>query len=656
MSAAASAAVTGVGAALFAMTKKFTAAEDRAAKFAKRLGIAVEELTALEFAGERSGISISQVDMSLQRLERRAAEAAAGMGEAQGALKELGIDARSFTQLGVEDKMALLAKQLEGVTDSATKTRLAFKLFDSEGVAMLQMLGEGEEAFKGLTAEARKFGAVISEQAAANAERFQDSLTNMTTVIGSTFRGISDKIVPIFTNLMDRITNFFLNNQETIQAWTDKAIRGFFTVLAIGERVFDGLSKTAEQFTTMEGFRDFATNYANAFKHIFESGLATFQALGNFIIDIFKVAFDSVIAVGEWAWENIKSVFTDAEAPDLASLLFERLPEATAKAREQLEKSTSEMVDSVVSHVDTIGGSIGNLLNIDLSGLEESIDGMSEKFQTFGELAEESTEPLVEATETVIERLNEMWGNFMEQQGTTFDFMVENLFSTIQNAVDGISKGIASAIVDGKNLLTTIKNIAKGVLKELIAMLIKWGVQRIATALLSKSANATEASSGGAKAVGLTFANTMASWAGAPWPISVAAPAMAAANAAIAASGFSAGIATGAGIGSSVAAAHGGLDYVPSEATYLLDRGERVLSPNQNRDFTNFIRGNEEGEIGSGLVIENLQIDVLPNATNAESFLSMDADELKEIVSEKIIVAMNELGREGIRPEYVKEF
>ena len=57
VSAAASAAVTGVGAALFAMTKKFTSAEDRAAKFAKRLGIAVEELTALEFAGERSGVA-----------------------------------------------------------------------------------------------------------------------------------------------------------------------------------------------------------------------------------------------------------------------------------------------------------------------------------------------------------------------------------------------------------------------------------------------------------------------------------------------------------------------------------------------------------------------------------------------------------------------
>ncbi|WP_444927184.1 hypothetical protein ACJJI4_04235 [Microbulbifer sp. TRSA002] len=37
--------------------------------------------------------------------------------------------------------------------------------------------------------------------------------------------------------------------------------------------------------------------------------------------------------------------------------------------------------------------------------------------------------------------------------------------------------------------------------------------------------------------------------------------------------------------------AHGGLDYVPKESTYLLDRGERVLSPNQNADLTAALKG-----------------------------------------------------------------
>ncbi len=47
--------------------------------------------------------------------------------------------------------------------------------------------------------------------------------------------------------------------------------------------------------------------------------------------------------------------------------------------------------------------------------------------------------------------------------------------------------------------------------------------------------------------------------------------------------------------------AHGGLDYVPKESTYLLDKGERVLSPNQNQDLNNFMKSGDK----SGLTINN---------------------------------------------------
>ncbi len=44
--------------------------------------------------------------------------------------------------------------------------------------------------------------------------------------------------------------------------------------------------------------------------------------------------------------------------------------------------------------------------------------------------------------------------------------------------------------------------------------------------------------------------------------------------------------------------AHGGLTNVPEEATYLLQRDERVLSPNQNKDLVNFMnKGATQGNI-----------------------------------------------------------
>jgi hypothetical protein len=67
-----------------------------------------------------------------------------------------------------------------------------------------------------------------------------------------------------------------------------------------------------------------------------------------------------------------------------------------------------------------------------------------------------------------------------------------------------------------------------------------------------------------------------------------------------------AGLAQVANIASQSPAAHGGLDYVPAETTYLLDRGERVVSPKQNEDLTDFLSGGGSGE--GGLTV-NLYMD-----------------------------------------------
>lgn len=48
-------------------------------------------------------------------------------------------------------------------------------------------------------------------------------------------------------------------------------------------------------------------------------------------------------------------------------------------------------------------------------------------------------------------------------------------------------------------------------------------------------------------------------------------------------------------------AAHGGLDYVGAEQTYLLQQGERVLSPTQNRDLTAFL-ANGGGHAGGEFI------------------------------------------------------
>lgn len=46
--------------------------------------------------------------------------------------------------------------------------------------------------------------------------------------------------------------------------------------------------------------------------------------------------------------------------------------------------------------------------------------------------------------------------------------------------------------------------------------------------------------------------------------------------------------------------AHGGLDFVPQEQTFLLSRGERVIQPRQNQQLTEFLDNNVSGQSGGG--------------------------------------------------------
>lgn len=77
-------------------------------------------------------------------------------------------------------------------------------------------------------------------------------------------------------------------------------------------------------------------------------------------------------------------------------------------------------------------------------------------------------------------------------------------------------------------------------------------------------------------------------WASAPFPYNMGAVATAAIETGALAAAAQAITPAFSGI------AHGGLDYVPKESTYLLDKGERVLSPRQNTDLTKFMSGGQK--------------------------------------------------------------
>jgi len=162
-------------------------AADAVAKTADKLGVGVEALQELRFAAQLAGVEQQTLDMGLQRFTRRVAEAARGTGEAKQALTDMGIALRD--QHGnirrSEDLLNDVAEAFKRTADPAERLRLAFKLFDSEGVAMVNMLVGGADALEATRRHARDLGIVLEEDLVRNAEKARDQLDTLGKVVSA---------------------------------------------------------------------------------------------------------------------------------------------------------------------------------------------------------------------------------------------------------------------------------------------------------------------------------------------------------------------------------------------------------------------------------------------------------------------------------------
>jgi len=190
-------AVVGFG----AMIKGALDTADAMEKMQRRLGISTESLSQMKFAAEQSGIALSTLTMAMQRAQRRIAEAANGMGEAKDALVELGLSAQQMNRLSPDKQLLAIADAMGGVADSGDKTRLAMKLFDSEGVSLLQMFEEGSAGIESMMKEADRLGLTLNNKTAKGAAAANDAINRAKSAMQGAALQSAENLIPAIEHL-----------------------------------------------------------------------------------------------------------------------------------------------------------------------------------------------------------------------------------------------------------------------------------------------------------------------------------------------------------------------------------------------------------------------------------------------------------------------
>lgn len=199
-----------------AVAGNIMATADKMHKLNLRLGVSTESLSQMKHAAELSGIEFNTLTMAVQRSTRRIAEAAMDTGEAKDALEELGMDANALNMMKPDEQILAIADAMEQVTGESDKVRLAMKLFDSEGVAMLQLLASGRDGMHAMMQEADKLGLTLSQTAAEDIASANDAMGRMKSAMGGVVKTVIEHLAPSITDIADGIAYWVAENRDLI--------------------------------------------------------------------------------------------------------------------------------------------------------------------------------------------------------------------------------------------------------------------------------------------------------------------------------------------------------------------------------------------------------------------------------------------------------
>jgi len=450
-------ALTGVTSAVFSMRTALTGAAglagfayliksslnatDTLSKTANKIGTTTEALGGLRYAAEITGVATNTMDMALQRFTRRTAEAAKGMGEAKGAIKELGLNAQELNKMPLDQRMIALADAFGKVNSESDQLRLAFKLFDSEGAALVNTLALGSDGLKDLLGEAKLLGLTMSTTAAQGVEKANDSITKLLSLGKGLKDQFSAALAPAIDSAVTMLTKFFqaiAADKGGVEKWARGMAKGFLqSIQDIIKGLDTGLSAISE-------FANKANLYINAIEiRSQENNIKRF----NKEIKGLSAEIEALESGGKQSFTDyLLGDDIDSKKDKLEDLMHRSI--LAGQAVQDLSKPISgnnlgEFFDTTIAKIEAMKNAIG----VDAGGTSSLF-------------------------EPVINELGDLRQGFKDWSDLLPD-TTSNIKSLTNQGLNGLTDALTAGVTGAANFADAMKSMAKSVIDSLIKMLIQ---------------------------------------------------------------------------------------------------------------------------------------------------------------------------------------
>lgn len=262
--------IVGAVAGLSTLVMKSAATADELQRLSDVTGLSAERLQELKYAGSNLGVELETITGAQAKLTKAMFAAKGGTGKQADAFKQLGISVTDSNG-NLKDSKEIMVEAFNALNKMGNATErdaTSMQLFGKSAMELNPLIKAGGDELARLTDEAKKNGAVISNENIAKLDRFGDSIDAMKLSIQGAAGKIAADLVPTLEELLPIIQNQII-----------PAVGNFVKKVADLIVKFSKLDKPTQHL--IEGFVIFAVVIGPVL-----SGFATILSIGSALAGI----------------------------------------------------------------------------------------------------------------------------------------------------------------------------------------------------------------------------------------------------------------------------------------------------------------------------------------------------------------------------------
>jgi len=273
---------------------------------------------------------------------------------------------------------------------------------------------------------------------------------------------MGDAIVPEFTAFINKVVEIFDANKEGIQAFAksvgEGVVNAFYSFLEVGAVVVDFLTMLFNTFKSVASF--IQENFGEVIGNVM-----------NFAVKAIAGVVEAVGFLGKQLGRLIEYTTGNTQMKDF----FENIEAAANKAR-------TGGIEQVKVALEDLGNAVPE------TKAQDFVAKLIEDLRAAGVLADEEAEKI----KTMVEEQGEAANRAIENGGSTLNSSLadyksasEQIMSTANEAFTKLGDDLATALLEGGDIMSSFKDLFKEIIKEMIAQALKLAViQPILNAIL----------------------------------------------------------------------------------------------------------------------------------------------------------------------------